>query len=200
MEQMYKPKLLSKIYVVNGASGAGKDTFCEMVTNYHDKAYTYTISTVDTVKKIAEMLGWNGEKTPKDRKFLSDLKDVLTEWREIPIRDCIDAIDSWEFELKQQWLNPEYVGVVFIMAREPSDIYVLTHLLGAKSLIVRRTEAELAPTSNHADKEVLNCDYDIEINNNGTLKELMYEVIKFCNSEGIFCVNEGIFSINEGTF
>ena len=190
---MYKPKLLSKIYVVNGAPGAGKDTFCKMVTKYHDEAYTYTVSTVDTVKEIAEMLGWNGEKTPKDRKFLSDLKDVLTEWREIPIRECIDAIDYWEFELKQHWLNPEDVGVVFIMAREPSDIYVLTHLLGAKSLIVRRTEAELAPTSNHADKEVLNYDYDIEINNNGTLKELMYEVIKFCNHEGIFGVNEGTF-------
>ena len=193
MEQMYEPKLLSRIYVVNGAPGAGKDTFCDMVKIYHSEAYTYTVSTVDTVKEIAEMLGWNGEKTLKDRKFLSGLKDVLTEWREIPIRDCIDAIDCWEFELKQQWLNPEDVGVVFIMAREPSDIYVLTHLLGAKSLIVRRTEAELAPTSNHADREVLNYDYDIEINNNGTLKDLMHEVIRFCNSEGIFCVNEGIF-------
>jgi hypothetical protein len=44
--------------------------------------------------------------------------------------------------------------------------------LGAKSLIVRRTEAENSKKSNHADEEVLEYQYDIEIDNNGTLLDL----------------------------
>ena len=162
----------SNIFVVNGAPGAGKDTFCNFVKEQMAPGYCMTISTVDKVKEIAKECGWDGEKDPKSRKFLSDLKDLLTEWGEVPIKDVIWKINNYEFYFNQLYLDSS-TACIFVMAREPSDIYTLTHLLpNCRSLIVRNKKAEAQPTSNHADEEVLDYEYDVEINNNGTLEEL----------------------------
>lgn len=76
------------IYVVNGAPRSGKDTFCSMVAKFMGEGYVRVYSTVDYIKTIAaSAFGWNGEKTPRARKFLSDLKDLLTEWNDIPFKD-----------------------------------------------------------------------------------------------------------------
>ena len=67
-----------QIFIINGSGGTGKDTFCNMIRDYsgHD---TYIISSVDDIKKKAQLMGWDGvSKTDKDRKFLSDLKDLCT--------------------------------------------------------------------------------------------------------------------------
>ena len=53
------------------------------------------ISTVDYVKEIATECGWDGTKTPENRKFLSDLKRVLTEWNEKPLRETVAAVDAY---------------------------------------------------------------------------------------------------------
>ena len=69
--------------------GVGKTTFeakCkELVaansTFWYDEKQRMAvdvISTVDFVKQIARECGWDGVKTPRNRKFLSDLKDLLT--------------------------------------------------------------------------------------------------------------------------
>ena len=69
-----------KIVIVNGAPGSGKtsfESFCQ------DKMgdYCQIRSTVDLVKEIALFYtGWNGEKDLKSRKFLSDLKDLLSQY------------------------------------------------------------------------------------------------------------------------
>ena len=75
-----------KIVVVNGPAGAGKDLFVTFCAQFlgTDKIRNY--STVDYVKAIAAQIGWDGTKDLKNRKFLSDLKDVLTEWDDIPYR------------------------------------------------------------------------------------------------------------------
>ena len=73
-----------KIYIVNGAPGSGKTTFEEYVS-YISAPYCYNLSAIDFVKEVATRCGWNGSKELKDRKFLSDLKRVLTEWDDIPI-------------------------------------------------------------------------------------------------------------------
>ena len=162
----------SNIFVVNGAPRSGKDTFCNFVREQMSEGYCMNLSTVDKVKEIARECGWDGEKDPKSRKFLSDLKDLLTEWKEIPIKDTIQKIRNFEFYFRQLYLDSS-TACIFIMAREPSDIYVLTNLLpNCRSLIVRNAKAEAEPTSNHADAEILNYKYDIIIDNNGTLENL----------------------------
>lgn len=180
---MGKVQLSSKVYVVNGAPGAGKDTFCSYVKEIMPFHYCQVISTVDFVKQIAYLCWWNGEKTPKDRKFLSDLKDLLTAWGEVPIKKCLIQIEEFETFFKSYELDPSD-GVTFLMAREPSDIYVLSHIIpNCKTLIVRNSNAEAQTTSNHADAEVLNYNYDIEIDNNGDLENLKKEANSFIIKE-----------------
>ena len=64
-------------------------------------------STVDKIKEIARDFGWDGEKTPKARKFLSDLKDVFTDWNDLPVRD-----------VKSRLASLRKIYLVLIMKRE----------------------------------------------------------------------------------
>ena len=93
------------IYVVNGAPRSGKDTFCSMIAKFMGEGYVRVYSTADYVKIIAATaFGWNGEKTPRARKFLSDLKDLLTEWNDIPFKD----IQKKVYETTEDW---DYYGI-----------------------------------------------------------------------------------------
>jgi hypothetical protein len=164
---------------------SGKDTFCSKVIDITTPNYGIILSTVDLVKEIAKDLGWNGEKTPKDRKFLSDLKDILTEWDDIPIKDTERRINDFLYHIRYHGLD-EKEAAIFIMCREPKEIDKMCKRLGAKSLIVRRTDAENSKKSNHADEEVLEYQYDIEIDNNGTLLDLTYKALEFVEKEELF--------------
>ena len=68
-----------QIVIINGTGGCGKDTFVSFVSKYKR---VYNFSSIDKVKEIAKLIGWNGGKTDKDRKFLSDLKKLTTEKKE----------------------------------------------------------------------------------------------------------------------
>ena len=60
-----------------------------------------------------------------------------------------------------------------------------TALANAKSLLITRSEVENNNTSNHADRNVLNYDYDIVIQNNGDLREFACAAINFIEGEGL---------------
>lgn len=139
------------------------------------------VSTVDFVKEVAKFCGWNGQKTPKDRKFLSDLKDILTQWDDIPYKDIMNSYLGCKEIWKQFGYNEEKC-LYFIMCREPKEIQKFVDRLGAKTLLVRREAVEETAQSNHADKEVFNYNYDITILNNGTLNELKDTAITFYDS------------------
>ena len=72
-----------QVFIINGSGGVGKDTFVELVSKYSG---VRNFSSVDEVKSFAKMMGWNGEKDEKSRKFLSDLKDILTEYNDKPFK------------------------------------------------------------------------------------------------------------------
>ena len=71
------PKKL--VFITNGTGGCGKDTFAEILNDFVDVT---KISSIDPVKQFARFMGWNGGKTEKDRKFLSDLKLILIEYND----------------------------------------------------------------------------------------------------------------------
>lgn len=173
-----------KIYIVNGAPLSGKTTFCNMVIKIVGEDKGRNFSTVDKIKEIARDFGWDGEKTPKARKFLSDLKDVLTEWSDLPVRDVKSRLASFEEDLSRT--NNGEGAVVFIMVREPDEIKRLCEELGAQSLLVRRRSSELVEASNHADKNVLNLKYDLVIDNEGSLEDLAYTALEFVEKEELF--------------
>ena len=171
-----------KIYILNGKAGSGKTTFFKLIEEKCHN-YVYNYSTVDLVKKVAYGCGWNGSKTPENRKFLSDLKDLLTEWDDVPYKDCLKEIkritslaDIYDVE-HDDW-------AIFIDCREPKEIQKFVDRLGAKTIFIDR-KIEDYSASNHADAEVENFNYDIIINNNGTLEDLAAVAMNFIKTEGI---------------
>ena len=171
-----------KIYILNGKAGSGKTTFFKLIEE-KCRNYVYNYSTVDLVKKVAYGCGWDGSKTPENRKFLSDLKDLLTEWNDVPYKDCLKEIkritslaDIYDVE-HDDW-------AIFIDCREPKEIQKFVDRLGAKTIFIDR-KIEDYNASNHADANVENFEYDIVINNNGTLEDLAAVAMNFIKTEGI---------------
>lgn len=158
-----------KYFIINGRPRSGKDSFVSFCLEELG-AFGKLISTVDFVKKIATECGWDGTKDLKNRKFLSDLKDLLTNWGDVPYKKTLQEIDMFKFDL-DCWNVPDK-GMVFIMCREPEEIERFERELNAKSLLIRRASVEFEQQSNHADSEVLNHKYDYIIENNGTIDEL----------------------------
>lgn len=170
------------IIVINGSARAGKDSFYNLVKqefrNMDLSICCQMSSTVDFVKVIASECGWDGQKTPENRKFLSDLKDLLTRWGDVPYQKVYDAYSLW----KHYWESDLYdlnKCVFFVMCREPEEIQKFVDRLDAKTLLIRREVAEFEQTSNHADANVLNYNYDFTIENNGTLEDLQHTARDF---------------------
>ncbi len=173
------------IYIVNGAPGCGKTTFermCVEMVRFHAVSI---ISTIDFVKEVARFCGWNDEKTPENRKFLSQLKHLLTEWDNVPYKHTVfETEKEKENFTENDFHENEYA--IFIDCREPEEITKLKVALGAKAILIRRDEAESKTTSNASDAGVLSYDgYDIAITNNGSLEELRDTVYNFLEIEGL---------------
>ena len=180
-----------KVVVVNGRPGVGKSEFerlcaqrCglfgqEVGFTPDKKLYVDIISTVDFVKEIAYACGWDGSKTMENRKFLSDLKSLLTEWNDVP-----NAI----IEKHVQSLPDTLDWIVFVDCREPTEIQKLKERLNATTVLIRRESVENNETSNQADANVFDYNYDVTIYNNGSLdifKTIAKEFIKFMKQERI---------------
>ena len=165
-----------KYFIINGRPRSGKDTFVNFCLEELG-AFGKLISTVDFVKEIAIKCGWDRTKTPKNRKFLSDLKDLLTNWGDVPYKKTLQEIDMFKFDLDYWDVSDK--GIVFIMCREPKEIERFERELNAKSVLIRRASVEFEQQSNHADSEVLNHKYDYIIENNGTVDELKEKAKEF---------------------
>ena len=83
---------MKKIFILNGSGGVGKDTFVDLVSNYIP---TIHFSSVTKVKEIAKAIGWDGGKTEKDRKFLSDLKLLCTEYNNMPFNSMKEMVSKF---------------------------------------------------------------------------------------------------------
>lgn len=157
-----------KVIVINGYAGVGKSTFVSFCKCQSAKDQdVFELSTIDCIKRIAKDIGWNGEKTRRDRKFLSDLKDLLTDYNDYPHQLILNQIN----EIQELSYKPENL-VIFVHCREPEEICRFQEELGATTLLIRRADAEKVVQINHADAQVFDIIYDVEIYNNMGLDEL----------------------------
>lgn len=170
-----------QIFIINGSGGVGKSTFCRMVEEslplFADKfdgvriMPIKIISSVDQIKKIAEFVGWNAKfKTEKDRKFLSDLKSLCSEYNDFIFNYIAAQVKSF---------REDYKYVLFIHIREPKEIERVKQAFNAKTILIKRDSVKHI-TSNKSDREVFDYDYDIVINNNGSKDELLDVAEEFC--------------------
>lgn len=153
------------IVVINGTGGSGKDTFVEFASKY---GKITNFSSVDKVKEIAKLIGWDGGKTEKDRKFLSDLKRLTTEYNDMAFNSIKEAVENFKKTDNE---------IMFIHIREPEEIKRAVETFNAKSLLIKRAGLDNI-TSNYSDASVENYNYDYTIHNT-TLEELKNEAKKF---------------------
>lgn len=174
-----------KVVVVNGAPMSGKTTFeelCQEICDPFAKEPGFEdgsilcvdiCSTVDFVKIVAKQCGWDGTKDLKNRKFLSELKNLLTEWNDVPFKKIQSRINMRAKSFAAvDW-------IFFVDCREPAEIQKLKERLNATTMLIRRESVEGNETSNSSDANVMNYNYDLTIDNNSDIINLKNEVKRF---------------------
>ena len=173
-----------KVVIVNGKPGVGKSEFerqCAAQCNLFHRTTGFSLgrdlwisitSTVDFVKEIATECGWDGTKTLENRKFLSDLKDLLTQWDNVPYKMIVNHANSLPNSM--DW-------IMFVDCREPAEIQKLKEGLNATTLLIRRPGDEETEISNHADAGVFEYEYDLTIENNSDIMDLAKKAKDFIN-------------------
>lgn len=172
-----------QIFIINGSGGVGKDAFVKMVNgqSLEELAIVGNYSSVDKVKLIAKIIGWDGSKTERDRKFLSDLKLLTTEYNDMPLNDLKEYANI--FLNRYTYREYDTPRMLFLHIREPEEIAKAVKAFkeyDAKTVLVKKDSVKHI-TSNMADENVYNYDYDIVVNNNGTLEDLTEKAKCFLN-------------------
>ena len=152
-----------KVVITNGVARSGKDTVARMLS---ERMKVIKLSSIDGVKDLAREIGWDGTKDERNRKFLSDLKMLLSEYNDYP----------FEY-LKQKVSECPEDATVLVDIREPEEIAKAVDYFNAITILVRRDSVKQV-TSNFGDAHVYEYAYQYCINNNGTLGELETEVDK----------------------
>lgn len=161
------------VFVINGSGGVGKDTLCEAARQFWR---VQNISSITPVCEVARTAGWDGEKTPAARRFLSQLKEVCTQFNDLPFRYCMEQYHAF-LQNDQQ--------ILFVHIREPEQIERFRQAVGeqCRTVLVRRPAMECArgPLGNRSDDNVAAYDYDGIFVNDGSLEELPEKVHRFLN-------------------
>lgn len=157
------------VFITNGTGGCGKDTFAQLL---NEILPVYKYSSISRVKLIAYECGWNGRKDEKDRKFLSDLKRLLTEYSDLPFEDIKKR--------HREWLFDDKLPVMIIDIREPEEIQRAKEAFDAQTILIVNDRVKPI-TSNMADANVLDYNYDIIIENNGTIDDFRNTISEFAS-------------------
>ena len=159
-----------QIYVTNGMARSGKDSFAEILNKYIP---TMKYSSIDWVKEIAEECGWDGAKTERDRKFLSDLKMLISEYSNMPFKKVEEKIN--------EFLNNDKYSVLLIDIREPSEIDKVKNAFNAKTILINNDRVKFI-NSNAGDAGVYDYDYDYMVQNNSTIDVFEENIKSFYES------------------
>ena len=154
---------MKKIFIQNSVGGSGKDTWASLLNKYIP---TLKYSIVDLPKEAAKVLGWDGGKTEKDRRFLSDIMDLSTDYNDAPFKNVLSLVT--DFKSSKDYA--EY-KILIIDMRDPKDIVRAVETFGAETILIRNPKVEKIE-SNHADRDVENYEYDYIIENDGSLEQL----------------------------
>ena len=181
---MLNPSLVTEkipmiVLIVNGAPKSGKDTLIDTINTWYG---CVNYSSVTWIKEIAKQMGWDGGKTPADRKFLAQLKDTSTEYNNGPFNKIIAKLQQTKEIGEDQFFC--------VCIREPEEIAKLlywcnTKNIPATSIYVRNGEAEkeaYATAEHPADLEFHQFRYGYQVYNNGSLEQFLGSIPGFVDT------------------
>jgi guanylate kinase len=148
--------------VINGVGGSGKDTLISLLEEHYK---VKNISSITPIKEFAKLMGWQGEKTDKARKFLSDLKRLTIDYNDFPT--------VWAVKEYKAFLESDE-ELMFLHVREPEEIskFVKASNGEAKTLLIRGGDRmNKSHYGNVSDDEVENYTYDYYFVNDKSLEE-----------------------------
>lgn len=149
------------IVIINGSGGVGKDAFCRACSRYANVAVR---SSVEPIKDLARQIGWDGGKSEKDRKFLADMKYLVSKYNDYPMTWMRGAVNSFNgFGDEDE--------ILFLHIREPEEIERAAKEFNAVKVLVTNPRIPKI-TSNAADAGVDGCKYDFVVSNDGSLADL----------------------------
>ena len=167
---------MKHIVIINGSGGCGKSTFIKLCKEGVQEAIEKKISkqspikfqceveelsSVDFVKDIAIECGWDGQKTEKNRAFLSDLKTILSDWDNVPNKKVMESIKQY---------NDDVSWIFFVNIREKKEIENFIKLCEEEgydctTLLIKNDRVPVI-TSNKSDAYTEDYHYDNTIYNN----------------------------------
>lgn len=153
---------MKKILIINGSGGVGKDTFVNALRAFAEVTH---ISIVEPTKNLAKQIGWNGGKSERDRKFLSDLKMLIDDYN--------DYNYGYISNIVRNYLDTpsDSISLLCIDMRERLQIERAKEEFGAETVLVKRDSVQHI-TSNVADAGVFDMEYNYIIENDGTIEDL----------------------------
>ncbi len=149
------------VFVINGRGGVGKDTLCDLAATAFS---VKNVSSIAPIKALARQAGWQGEKTDRARKFLSDLKAVTIAYNDFPT--------NWAVAAYQEFLQGA-AQILFVHIREGEEIEKFVQATGrkAKTLLIRRAAVHQGAYGNRSDDEVEQYAYDYIFDNDMPLEQ-----------------------------
>jgi len=162
---------MGKIVVaINGAGGAGKDSFCEAVAQRYQ---TRNVSSIDPIKKLAERGGWTyDDKSMAGRRLLAELKAAFTRYNDLPNRYVVEQY--------RQFMEAPQEEVLFVHIREPEEIEKFRREVpGCRTLLVRSPRTGETVYGNDADDRVEGFPYDFVYMNDKPLEEMPADALAF---------------------
>lgn len=148
---------MKNIFIINGKGGCGKDTLVNCVTE-HFPGLVLNKSAISPIKEMARLIGWNEDKSLKGRKFLADLRELVSDYNDGTTRYLVNETSLF--------LADNIHSILFIHIREPEMIerYVtslrLTPNAHITSILVKRNTG-IDVYGNSADDNVENYNYDV---------------------------------------
>lgn len=152
---------MKQVVIINGRGGVGKDTFIDKVNELVPCA---NYSSVERVKLVAKLAGWNGEKDENGRKFLHDIKTLINNNNEVIKKDLINFYTT-------KFMANDKLQILFFHIREPEEIDKFKKIFNAKTILIKNNFNK-GVMGNYADDSVDDYNYDYHIYNTGSLAEL----------------------------
>lgn len=167
------------VICINGYARSGKDTTCDIFSKLLSTTYGVShdyvnVSSITPIVKAMELLGYDGVKTDKSRKMMSEIKKLSVEYNDYPTSYVFNQITKEKIEQKPR--------VSFCHIREWDEINKLGDELKQISntrfltLFVDRPNVDIVNNSSDNSVSTYADLYNMHIFNDGSLSDLEIKV------------------------